>query len=115
MPGIVPLLGVLVLELALGDLFEGHGEVVLRTGLDERRRCLLESNSLTQLVVVVVDLASPLGRDDHDRVARVDVVEELIDAGMNHGPLMVPAVWSSRLTIPVSSSAARSTSSLTIA
>src|SRR5689334_14953320 len=112
--GIVPLLRVLVLELALGDFLEGHGEVVLGAGLDERRRCLLEADPLTQLVVVVVDLARPFGRDDHKRVARVDVVQELIDAWMDHGRLMVPAVCNSFSTIAWSSSAARSTLSFTI-
>src|SRR5439155_11486497 len=108
------LLRVLVLHLALRDLFEGHGEVVLRPRLNEGRRRVLEANALPQLVVIVVDLAGSLGRDDHQRVAGVDVVEELIDAGMDHGRLMVPAVCNSRRTMPSSSSAARSTSSLTI-
>src|SRR5690349_25119068 len=114
MPAIVPLLRVLVLQLALGDFFEGHGEVVLGAGLDQRRRRLVEADAFTELVVVVVDLAGPLGSDDHERVARVDVVQELIDAWMDHGRLMVPAVCNSFSTMDWSSSAARSTSSLTI-
>src|SRR6266576_7207073 len=99
------LLRVLVLELALGDFLEGHGQVVLRAGFHQRRRGLVEADALAQLVVVVVDLAGPLGSDDHECVARIDVVEELIYAGTDHGRLMVPAVWSSRRTIPISSSA----------
>src|SRR5919204_2060841 len=102
MPGFCLLFGVRVLELALGGFLEGHGQVVLGAGLDERRRCLLEADPLPQLVVVVVDLASPLGRDDHERVARIDVVQELIDAWMDHGA-MVPARRSSRWTIASSS------------
>src|SRR6266849_2146683 len=79
------LLAVGVLELALGDLLESHRQVVLRARLDERRRGVLEAHALTELVVVVVDLAGTLGGDDHERIARVDVLEQLIDAGMDHG------------------------------
>src|SRR5712691_6953193 len=79
------LFGVGVLEFALGDLLQGHGQVVLRARLDERRRGVLEADALAELVVVVVDLASPLGSDDHERVARIDVLQQLIDAGMDHG------------------------------
>src|SRR6266566_3054023 len=109
------LLRVLVLELALGDFLESHGQVVLRARFHQRWRSLVEADALAELVVVVVDLAGPLGGDDDERIARVDVFEKLIDARMDHGRLMVPAVRSSRRTILVSSSAARSTSSLTIA
>src|SRR5216117_3159216 len=108
------LLRVLVLQLALRDFLEGHGEVVLRPRLHQRWRRVLESDTFSELVVVVVDLAGSLGRDDHERVARVDVVQELIDAWMDHGRLMVPAVCNSLWTMAWSSSAARSTSSLTI-
>src|SRR6059058_39007 len=104
------LLGVGVLELALVDLFEGHRQVVLRAGLDQRRREIVE-RALTQLVVVVVDLASPLRGDDDQRVARVDAFHELIDAGVDHGRDMVAAAASSRCTISASSPAARSRSS----
>jgi len=76
-----PLLWVLVLELALGDLFEGHGQVVLRPGFHQRRRRLLEADPLAQLMVIVVDLTRSLGRHDHEGVAGVDIVEELVDAG----------------------------------
>src|SRR5919204_3619451 len=77
------LLRVRVLELALGGLLEGHRQVVLRARLDERRRRLLEADSLPELVVVVVDLPSAFGRDDHERVARVDVVQQLVNAWMD--------------------------------
>src|SRR5216684_9382202 len=79
--GLELLLAVGVLELALGDLLESHRQVVLRARLDERRRGVLEAHALTELVVVVVDLAGTLGGDDHERIARVDVLEQLIDAG----------------------------------
>src|SRR3954464_1807425 len=108
------LLLVLVLELALCDFLEGHRQVVLRARLHQRRRRGFEADALTELGVVVVDLASPLGGHDDERVARVDVVEELIDAWMDHGRLMVPAACNSLWTIDWSSSAARSTSSFTI-
>src|SRR2546430_11411727 len=38
-----------VLELALGDLLEGHGQVVLRARLDERRRRLVETDAFAEL------------------------------------------------------------------
>src|SRR5437763_10639503 len=90
------LLGVLVLELALGDFLEGHGQVVLRARFHQWRRSLVEADALTELVVIVVDLAGPLGGDDDERIARVDVFEELIDARRDHGRRMVPAVWRAR-------------------
>src|SRR3954447_17135664 len=52
-------LGVLVDDLALGGLLEGHRQVVLRARLDQRRRELVE-RPLTELVVVVVDLPRAL-------------------------------------------------------
>src|SRR5918996_4946547 len=103
------LLGVVVGDLALGDLLERHREVILRARLDERRRNL--ECALAELMVVVVDLASPLGGDDHERVARVDAAEELIDSRMNHGLEMVPAAASSSRTTATSSATARSRSS----
>src|SRR5215211_2296283 len=60
-------LRVAVLELALGDFFEGHRQVVLGARLDERRREVVEG-ALTQLVVVVVDLPGALRGDDDKRV-----------------------------------------------
>src|SRR5688572_2872562 len=109
-------LAVVVLDLALGDLFQGHGQVVLRARLDERRRGFLEAHALTQLVVVVVDLPCALGGDDDQRVARVDAtgvnVQQFVDARMDHGRAMVPASASSRSMSAASASVARSTSSL---
>ena len=98
-------------DLALGDLFEGHRQVVLRARPDQRRRELVE-RALAELVVVVVDLPRALGGDDHERVARVDLVEQLIDAGMDHGRAMVaaPAELAARRS-PPALSAARSRSS----
>src|SRR5262249_18573540 len=103
-------LRVLVDDLALGGLLEGHRQVVLRARLDQRRRELVE-RPLTELVVVVVDLPRALGGDDDQRVARVDLVHQFVDAGMNHGRAMVAARSSSRATIAASASAARSRSS----
>src|SRR6059058_371831 len=103
---------VLVAQLALGDLLQGHGQVVLRARLDERRRRLVE-RALAEHVVVVVDLARALGGDDHERVARVHVLEQLVDAGMDHGRAMVPAPSSARRTISSTSLTARSSSSFT--
>src|SRR5215475_8109768 len=94
-----------VLDLALGGLFEGHCQVVLRAGLDEGRK--LVEGAFTELVVVVVDLPGTLRGDDHQRIARVHVVEQLIDSWMDHGRPMVPAIANSRWTMPSNSSVAR--------
>src|SRR5689334_1107260 len=104
---------VLVLDLALGGLLERHRQVVLRARLDERGQELVEC-PLAELVVVVVDLPGPLGRDDHQRVARVDVLEQFIDARVDQGAGMVPAAANSARTRPSSSPIARSRSSFTI-
>src|SRR5258705_7226983 len=100
-----------VLDLALGDFLEGHGQVVLRAGLDERRE--LVEGALSELVVVVVDLASTLRSHDDQRVARVDLVEQLIDARMDHGRLMVPAAANSRWIISSNSRPAPARTSCT--
>src|SRR3954468_22634324 len=100
-----------VFDLAFGDFLEGHGQVVLRARLHERRRKLVEG-ALAQLVVVVVDLPRALGGDDHERVPGVDLLEQLIDAWMDH-VARVPAAASSLRTTPSSSSTARSRSSFT--
>src|SRR6266702_7954369 len=66
---------VVVRQEPLRDLFHRHREVVLRAGLHKRRRIVVEG-ALTELMVVVVDLAGALGRDDDERVARVNVGEQ---------------------------------------
>src|SRR5215467_7587258 len=86
---------VVVLDLALGDFLEGHGQVVLRARLDERRRELVEG-AFAELVVVVVDLPRALGGDDRERIPRVHRGEKLIDTRMNHRRAMVAAELSSR-------------------
>src|SRR5215218_10207090 len=108
-----PSVRVAVLDLPLGDLLERHRQVVLGARLDERRRVLVEG-ALAQLVVVVVDLPSALSSDDDERVALPDVLEQRVDAGMDHGADMLPAAASSLRTMPSSSPTARSRSSLTI-
>src|SRR5471030_3193797 len=111
MPEVCRLLLVLVDDFALGDLFEGHRQVVLRARLDQRWRELVE-RTLTELVVVVVDLPRALCGDDHERVARVDLGHQLIDAGVDHCRAMVAAASSLRAMIAPRWSAARSRSSL---
>src|SRR4029450_14142425 len=101
---------VAVLDLALADFFEGHRQVILRARLHERRRIVVEG-ALAELVVVVVDLPRALGGDDHECVSLVDVFEQLVDSWVDHGREMVAE--SAFLTIPSSSTRARSTSSLT--
>ena len=75
----MPVLAVVVLDLARGDFLEGDRQVVLRAGLDHRRRELVE-RPLAEVVVVRVDLARALGGDEHGGVVGVDVLEELVDA-----------------------------------
>src|SRR5256886_9001654 len=84
------LLLVRVLDLALRDLFERHRQVVLRARLDERGQELVE-RAFAELVVVVVDLPGTLRGHDHEGVARVHVVQQFVDAGMDHGSEMLPA------------------------
>src|SRR4051794_17060101 len=67
-------LSISVGDLAARDLFERDGQVVLRDGVDHRRRELLEG-PLAEVVVVAVDLPRALGGDDDARVRRVDVFE----------------------------------------
>src|SRR5437763_16740215 len=100
---------VVVRDLGLGDLLERHREVVLRARLDQRRRELVEG-ALAELVVVVVDLAGALGRDDHERIARVHLIHEMVDPGMTHRRAMGAAA-NSRSTMAPSRAAARSRSS----
>src|SRR5690606_13045906 len=65
-----------VLEKACVDLAERDGQRLLaRTRLDERADVL--EQALTELRVVVVDLARTLGRVDHERVLRADLVEQV--------------------------------------
>ena len=104
-------LGVRVGDLCLRDLFHRHRQVVLRPGLDQRRRCHVEADALAELVVIAVDLAGPLGGHDDERVARVDVLEQIIDARFDHEEAMVAANSSSCSTIAQSDPVARATSS----
>src|SRR3712207_3459014 len=83
MAGCGRLLPVLVLDLAGGDFLERDREVVLRAGLDHRRRELVE-RPLAEVVVVRVDLPRALGGDENGRVVGVDVLEELVEARRDH-------------------------------
>src|SRR3954471_10247118 len=76
-------LAVLVLDLARGDFLERDRQVVLGAALDHRRRELVE-RALAQVVVVAVDLPRPLGGDQHGGVVGVDMLEERVDARVDH-------------------------------
>src|SRR3954466_2098276 len=76
-------LAVVVLDLARGDFLERDREVVLRAALDHGRRELVEG-ALAQVVVVRVDLTRALGSDEHGRVVGVDVLEQRVDARVDH-------------------------------
>src|SRR3954453_14852035 len=76
-------LAVLVLDLAGRDFLEGDREVVLGAGVDHRGRELVE-RPLAEVVVVRVDLARALGRDENGGVVGVDVLEEAVDARRDH-------------------------------
>src|SRR3569833_811690 len=67
-----------VLEQATVDLAQRDRERLLaRTRLDERADVL--EQALAQLGVVDVDLAGTLGRVDHQRVLRADLLEQVIN------------------------------------
>src|SRR5262245_40064140 len=83
-PGTACRLGlVLVLELARRRLVQGDREVVAAAGLDHRRR-VLTVGALGERVVVGVDLTGPLGGDDDSRVVGVRLIQELVDAWLDH-------------------------------
>src|SRR3954466_7852003 len=107
------LLGVIVLQHALANFLEGHGEVVLRPALDEGRQVVAEG-AFAELVVVVVDLPGALRGHDHERVARIHVLQQVIDSWMDHRRPMVPAGARRPETMAASSSVARSRSSFSI-
>src|SRR5665213_319547 len=112
-PAYVPfrgLLDVFVLQHALRNFLHSHREVILRAGFDERRRIVVE-RAFAELMVVVVDLPGTLRGHDDERIARVNVLEQIVYAGMNHGLDMVPVGASRPRTSSVSSVTARSRSS----
>src|SRR5919202_3032866 len=102
---LVALRAVRVRDLALRDFLVGHRQIVLRPRLDERRREIVE-RPLAELMVIVVDLPGALGRHDHERVAGVDLLEQIVDLRIAHVPRSVPTTsWS---TISARSATARS-------
>src|SRR3954453_1399611 len=114
-------LAVLVLDLARGDFLERDRQVVLRAALDHRRRELVE-RALPQVVVVAVDLPRPLGGDQHGGVVGVDMLQERVDARVDHAfegtsaggrDPRAQASSSASRTMLVSSSTASSRRSLT--
>src|SRR5437762_11523631 len=113
MPTERPLPGVNGLQNAVADFLEGHGEVVLRPALDEGRQVVAEG-AFAELVVVVVDLPGALRRHDHERVARVHVLQQVVDAGFDHRRGMVAVAPRSPRASVVSSATARSRPSLAI-
>src|SRR3954467_1719313 len=104
---------VAVVDLARGDFLERDLQVVLRVGVDHRRRVLVE-RPLAEVVVVRVDLAGSLGGHQNTRVMGVDTLQEGVEAGLDH------SVAPSKLqphTLATSSSSSRTAwprSSLTI-
>src|SRR5580765_7445056 len=101
---------VFVRQHALRNFLHSHREVILRARFDERRRIVVEG-AFAELVVVVVDLPGTLRGHDDKRIARVDVLEQIVYAGMNHRFGMVAAGTAYRRTRPESSPTARSRSS----
>src|SRR6187397_3166232 len=99
-------------DLPVRDFLHCHREVVLRPGLDQRGRSFLEADALTELVMVVVDLAGPLGRNEDERVAGTsDLFEEIVESWIDHRREMVPVRASSHSTSAASAVVARSSSS----
>src|SRR4029079_15767986 len=107
-------LGELPVQLALGDLLEGHRQVVLRARLHHRRRERVDV-ALAELVVTGVELPRALGGDDHERVLGVDALEELVDGRVNHSEPFRESASSTASSRCCSSRVARSASSLMIA
>ena len=101
------LLHVVVGQHALGDLLHGHGQVVLRARFHKRRRVVVEG-ALAELVVVIVDMPRPLGRNGDERIARIDVEEQIIYERLTNRGARVPAEASRTRTSTVSCSNARS-------
>src|SRR3954451_16620242 len=88
--------GCIALPITVGDLagrdfLERDRQVVLRGGVDHRRRELLEG-ALTQIVVVRVDLPGTLGGHDHARIRGVDMLEQAVYAGRNHTWILAAAL-----------------------
>src|SRR5436853_7898927 len=79
-------------DVALGDLLEGDRQslVAETAGLDERRNEL--AAALAELVVIGVDLASAFRGDDHERVLRVDLRQQIVDLRFDHEELPVEVV-----------------------
>lgn len=77
-PGPAPLLALGVLEQVAVDLAQrDRKRLLLQPRLDQRAHVF--EDALAELVVVVVDLASPLGRVDDQRVLARDAVQQLVD------------------------------------
>src|SRR3954469_7254560 len=103
-------------DVALGDLLEGDRERLFAkaAGLDERRHEL--SAAFAELVVIGVDLARALRGDDHERVLRVDLREQIVDLRFDHAelPVIEGPFGGVEPSIPATSSTTRPTSSFTI-
>src|SRR3954463_7772947 len=85
MRGTAPCLAAVpVSHLAGRDFLERDRQVVLGGCVDHRRRELLEG-ALAEVVGVAVDLTRALGGDDHAGIRRVDVLQQAVYAGRNHG------------------------------
>ena len=65
---------------------ETQGALVVRDEVPGSVTVFVKAPTLAELLVVVVDLPSAFRRDDHQRVARVHVLEQLVNAGMDHAP-----------------------------
>src|SRR6266540_366073 len=74
---------VAVVDLSRRELLERDRQIVARWRLDHRRRVLLVA-ALAERAVVAVQLARPLGDDDHRGVVGVGAGEQLVDTWLDH-------------------------------
>src|SRR6478736_6079378 len=90
------LFGATKAQLVLVDLVHRDGQRLVLDGRVDERADVVEEVALVQVGVVVVDLARALGREDHELVLRVDLLEQAVDGGLDdalvrsgHGNLLV--------------------------
>src|SRR5438034_5099290 len=83
--------GALGLDLPLGDLLQGDRErLVLKAApLDERGNEL--APALAELVVIGVDLSSPPGGQDDQRVFGIHLGQQVAELHFDHGSARPPA------------------------
>src|SRR5213592_3345995 len=92
------LLALSMLEQVLVDLAHGDGQrLFLQAGLDQRTDVF--EDAVAQLVVVVVDLARPLGGVDHQRVLARRAAQQLVDGRVGNARRRVVGTGGGRVDV----------------